>query len=118
MSKKALVLRHDFDMFPITLVLAMNQAGIDKLTGAIEMPGPNWAATYRVSHEDGEYVLVAASKSVASDDILTHEAVHVWQILCKFLGENSPGIEMEAYHIQHISEWLKDMRNQLTGKRK
>ncbi len=115
---KALVLRHDFDMFPVTLVFAMNQAGINKLAESIEMPGPDTAATYRISRDDGEYILVAASKDVASDDILVHEAVHVWQTLCKYLSEDNPGIEMEAYHIQHISEWLKDMRNQLTGKRK
>lgn len=38
--------------------------------------------------------------------ILVHEAVHVWQAHCEFIGEDNPGVEVEAYAIQAISKQL------------
>lgn len=35
--------------------------------------------------------------------ILAHEAVHVWQAMVKSMGERKPGVEFEAYMIQHIT---------------
>jgi len=34
--------------------------------------------------------------------LLVHEAVHVWQHVLVMMGEESPGIEIEAYAIQQI----------------
>ncbi len=47
---------------------------------------------------------------------LIHEAVHVWQFLCQSIGEKEPGIEMEAYGIQHITEGLIKAFGQTSGK--
>lgn len=47
---------------------------------------------------------------------ITHEAVHVWQFLCQSIGEKSPGIEMEAYAIQHIAGELIKAFTKTTGK--
>ena len=38
--------------------------------------------------------------------ILAHEATHVWQQFLDFIGEDSPGKEIEAYSIQAICQRL------------
>jgi hypothetical protein len=38
--------------------------------------------------------------------ILVHESVHVWQGVCRYIGESSPSVEFEAYSIQNIYEAL------------
>lgn len=38
--------------------------------------------------------------------ILAHEATHVWQLIREQIGEESPGMEMEAYAIQAIFQGL------------
>lgn len=38
--------------------------------------------------------------------VLTHEAVHVWQCHCEYIGETKPGIEIEAYAIENIARGL------------
>lgn len=37
---------------------------------------------------------------------LTHESVHIFQRLCKSIGEDEPSKEFEAYSIEHIAERL------------
>lgn len=38
--------------------------------------------------------------------ILLHEAVHVWQRHCEYIGETKPRIEIEAYAIENITRGL------------
>lgn len=38
--------------------------------------------------------------------ILVHEAVHVFQAWCDYVGEDRPGTEVEAYAIQATFDWL------------
>ncbi|MBB5040816.1 hypothetical protein [Shinella fusca] len=49
---------------------------------------------------------------------IVHEAVHVWQFVRQVIGEDNPGIEMEAYAIQNITENLVDAYCQTQGKGK
>lgn len=35
--------------------------------------------------------------------VIVHEATHVWQQICKHIGESFPAYEQEAYAIQSIS---------------
>lgn len=43
---------------------------------------------------------------------LAHESTHIWQAICKSIGEETPGDETAAYHIGHITqkayEWYED----------
>jgi hypothetical protein len=67
------------------------------------------------------YVIVSeAAERDAMEVISTivHEAVHVWQFLCEHIGERKPGLEMEAYGIQHIVEKLIDAYCKTQGKGK
>lgn len=47
---------------------------------------------------------------------LIHESVHVFQFVCKAMGEQQPGIEFEAYGIQYIYDWLIDSYTKTIGK--
>lgn len=38
--------------------------------------------------------------------LVFHESIHVWQECLSFIGETSPGDELEAYHIQDIGQWI------------
>lgn len=85
--------------------------------------------TWMRNDDTGESAIVVCINDggtrTAHDIILTivHEAVHVWQYACRHMGETEPGLEMEAYGIQHITsellaafchtqgkgrDWLKD----------
>jgi hypothetical protein len=39
--------------------------------------------------------------------MIVHESVHAWQKLCQMIGEEAPGMEMEAYGIQKIFEGIR-----------
>ena len=38
--------------------------------------------------------------------MLLHEAVHIWQIVKRRMGEREPSVEFEAYSIQAIAQDL------------
>ncbi|MDC4442181.1 hypothetical protein OHV35_01985 [Acinetobacter baumannii] len=41
--------------------------------------------------------------------LLLHEAVHIWQIVKRRMGEREPSVEFEAYSIQAIAQDLFEM---------
>lgn len=67
------------------------------------------AQTYH--YRDAGVCLVCLKEGLALSDIevfglLVHEAVHVWQFHCEWIGEEKPGNETEAYAIQKIATEL------------
>jgi len=38
--------------------------------------------------------------------VLVHEATHIWQAFCEYIGETNPSAEFEAYAIQTLSQRL------------
>lgn len=82
----------------------------DNLATTVELDYPAHIVAVQVNpHKDVLWTIV-------------HEAVHVWQKMISYIGEESPGIEAEAYTIEHIAKMLythyeKDI-NALHEKRK
>lgn len=66
------------------------------------------------SYSDGAYVIVQIGDTADKDQIqvyglLLHEAVHIWQIVKRRMGEREPSVEFEAYSIQAIAQELFKM---------
>lgn len=63
---------------------------------------------------DGAYAIVQIGDTADKDllqvyGLLLHEAVHVWQIVKRRMGEREPSVEFEAYSIQAIAQDLFEM---------
>jgi hypothetical protein len=66
------------------------------------------------SFSDGAYAIVQIGDTGDKDQLqvyglLLHEAVHVWQIVKRRMGEREPSLEFEAYSIQAIAQDLFEM---------
>ena len=86
-------------------------------------PGGGHAEWFKNETTGLAIILVAVNPKPDGDALtvlltLVHEAVHVWQFLCKHIGEKAPGIEMEAYGIEAISRGLIDAYCRTLGKGK
>jgi hypothetical protein len=60
-------------------------------------------------------------KEVDPNDIvgaLTHEAVHIWQHILVFFGEDAPGQEIESYCIESLTKKLLRAYSELAAKEK
>lgn len=74
--------------------------------------------------KSGEAIILVVVSHESERDALqvlmtiVHEAVHVWQFLCRHIGEDNPGIEMEAYGIEEISRGLIEAYCKTQGKGK
>lgn len=70
------------------------------------------ATVHHLSGEDGKSVALVCLGSTMGFSreevygLLLHEAVHIWQEVCRLIGERNPGDEQEAYAIQSLSQSL------------
>ena len=84
-------------------------------TGIEQMLNDGCNATTHFYTKDGKY-FVAVYFPIRDDihwtqaaGLLVHEAVHVFQLVCKSIGETDPSCEFEAYAIQGISQELLEI---------
>ena len=60
-------------------------------------------------YEEQGIAIVCLKEEAAPEEIISlliHEAVHLWQAHCRWIGEDKPGDETEAYAIQKIASEL------------
>lgn len=74
----------------------------------------------QLEDKDGSTMVIVAINGAFDDPAegiltLVHEAVHVWQYVCEAIGERSPGIETEAYTIEHFSRLLMNAYTEAYG---
>ncbi|HCW3870736.1 TPA: hypothetical protein OXK34_003114, partial [Acinetobacter baumannii] len=65
-------------------------------------------------YSEGAYAVVQLGDTSERNQIevyglLLHEAVHIWQIVKRRMGEREPSVEFEAYSIQAIAQELFEM---------
>lgn len=82
-----------------------------KVNDPVDFPGTG-CGRVREYHKDGKMTCVVLLGDVSANEpleivgLLTHEAVHVWQVFCDHINEHEPSREFEAYSIQAISQRL------------
>ncbi len=93
--------------------IALDDWGIDWNDVYAGWPEPpnSMRTCYIDSKTNGKLIAVLVDESQISDSIdlatcLVHEAVHIFQYHCEYIGEEKPSSEFEAYSIQRISETL------------
>ena len=105
----------------IEYFLCTTEKRFNKILKRIGLPKKKWpefilntqsnASTHFFSG-GGETIAVVSIRPENNLDIrqthalLCHEAVHIWQEIKDDIGEGSPGVELEAYAIQGISQEL------------
>lgn len=98
-----------------------------RLTGNVETyDGATACGCTRLLRDDKgkSVILVMLGQSLPEDDpmevmmTLVHEGVHVWQFIRQVIGEDAPGIEMEAYSIECIARELVSAYCKSQGKGK
>ncbi len=90
---------------------------MDKADQFLDMGADAQVSTF----SDGAYAIVQIGDTSDKDQIqvyglLLHEAVHVWQIVKRRMGEREPSVEFEAYSIQAIAQDLFEMYEESGGK--
>lgn len=83
---------------------------MDKADHFLDMGADAQVSTF----SDGAYAIVQIGDTADKDQIqvyglLLHEAVHIWQIVKRRMGESEPSVEFEAYSIQAIAQDLFEM---------
>jgi hypothetical protein len=71
-----------------------------------KLPAANFDSCAGLTFDGGSEFLVWVDLSQKPEDILDtaiHEAVHVYQMICSFLGEESKAEEFQAYTIAYIA---------------
>jgi hypothetical protein len=99
------------------LTLCLSEAEFRAAALSLNAPDvPRWctsgAMTTYFENDDGKTCCLVSIKGWEGRDpvevagLLVHEAVHVWQVYCRDIGERTPGDEQEAYGVQAIAQEL------------
>ena len=68
-----------------------------------------------INEAEGNVVAIQIINRKNAFATILHESVHVWQGIMEYIQEEKPGIETEAYTIEHIVIALMRMYEDLTG---
>lgn len=127
-------LRRDILATPISYTLCTTEAQYDSEVRRLKIKGPNpWLNDHAMATchhfdkssvgEEGACAIVCIQTPpdktpIEVAGLLCHEAVHLWQEYCDYIGEKHPGREMEAYVIQWLSQCLMEeyVRQTITTK--
>lgn len=115
---------------PVCIYAVATEAARDAILRRYDVAPANWETFLRHPSDSdapdaeaevqyyngGSLIIVCFGPHVLSQEQLgteailtiTHEAVHIFQRVCEFLGEEAPGREVEAYAIENITRNLID----------
>lgn len=88
---------------------------VNQLTGYDWPEGDYEGQCQTISEAPGNVVAVQVVNKKNAFRIILHESVHVWQGIMEYIAEEKPGIETEAYTIEHIAVSLMQQYELLTG---
>lgn len=126
-SLRKVVWLHD-GLLPVHIAFCPSEYAWNKLMKKFKVPDPDpWhkdgrqaftATFYGQRNGAANFIVSINHDKNAHDTYLTivHEAVHVWQFTCDHMAERRPGIEMEAYSIEHIVDGLIKAYGKTHGK--
>jgi len=115
---------------PYHYCLCTTEKGFNKLLKKLELPKSEWpefikeefgACVYTFESKGTNICVVNIRKTKHPKEeiypLLVHEAQHILQKVWRFLGEDYPSSELEAYSIQNISQNLMESYKRQTSKK-
>ena len=100
------------DVFPVSVVLITEPEEYEKITKRTIDPHPYPCDGEAIASDygGGHLLVVLGCVDDEEDDavisMLTHEAVHLAQDTFRYIAEQEPGVETQAYLIQYFSKYL------------
>jgi hypothetical protein len=102
--------------FPTNVAFCMSKKSFDRLCKRYKIKDPTpWtfsdAVTHTYTNPDTDETFIAVTLREVPEDtsliqvvgLLSHEAVHVVDQMCKYAGERKPGAEFRAYGVQSMT---------------
>lgn len=123
MASKAQWLRRDLFTSPYCIGLCTSEADFYAELKRMKLPQHKWPSFLSTDHASATahwfsapvghrpciIVCIPERKNIEAEQyysLLVHEAVHIFQKVCDYIGEDHPSAEFEAYSIQAISQEL------------
>lgn len=122
-AKHALWLNRALMLSPYCIALCTNEKDFYLELKRMKLPQHRWPPFLSTDHANATahwfdapsghkpavIVCMPETKGIEPEQyyaMLVHEAVHIFQLVCEYIGETSPSKEFEAYSIQAISQEL------------
>lgn len=111
--------------FPVYIGFVPSEAAWKKEMKLFKLSEPYPTTSGRVTfleNKEGKCVCLVTineewdNDGIAISCLLAHETVHVFQTICKEMGEENPSPEFEAYSVQYILHHLLEAFYETRGK--